>query len=273
MEHSTCSEDACTSKMYTKGLCRSHYWAARNSGRLVDGVTLGPPRPNKVCSVESCGRPHAAKGLCHTHRQWQKAGKPLDQPMRPPQARNDGPCAVAACDSPSEKRGMCDRHYQRWQDGVPLEQPLRFRSETGLCEIMGCSRSHYAKRLCKHHYKRSYYGVDLHADLKPGWRVNDHGYVEVRLGKGHPSAQKSGYALEHRLVMEEMLGRPLMPGENVHHLNGSRSDNRPENLELWATMQPTGQRAVDLLAYADEIYARYGHLAEVIAERDRGNVA
>lgn len=62
---------------------------------------------------------------------------------------------------------------------------------------------------------------------------------------------------EHRYMMQQMIGRSLLPGETVHHRNGIRHDNRPENLELWTKAHPPGQRVTDLVKWAKEILTLY----------------
>jgi hypothetical protein len=65
---------------------------------------------------------------------------------------------------------------------------------------------------------------------------------------GYVVFHTNGYRdLQHRMVMETMIGRKLEKGETVHHKNGIRHDNRPENLELWSKSHPPGQRVSDLL--------------------------
>lgn len=91
---------------------------------------------------------------------------------------------------------------------------------------------------------------------KGGRGYHSNGYVIVR-DKSHPRAGRSGYVFEHILVVEHLLGRYLKADENVHHRNGLKDDNRPENLELWVRPQPAGIRVRDAITWAKEILSRY----------------
>lgn len=72
--------------------------------------------------------------------------------------------------------------------------------------------------------------------LNPNWKggrsIASNGYVLIKVGTGHHLADVRGYAYEHRLVAERKLGRRLLPGEQVHHIDEDKQDNDPDNLEV-----------------------------------------
>lgn len=90
----------------------------------------------------------------------------------------------------------------------------------------------------------------LNRQLPNGRFIDQAGYICV-VQKNRPPIG------EHRLIMEEILGRPLKKGETVHHRNGQKSDNRRKNLQLRVSKHPVGQEIPDLINWAVEILSEY----------------
>jgi hypothetical protein len=163
-------------------------------------------------------------------------------------------CTVDGCEKRMNnlKRGMCSMHMRRLDKHGDLNKG---RPATKLCSVEDCNNKRLSRGYCGKHYQRyMIYGNPLGG--KRNGKFLMRGYVTLII-PNHPMARKGGLVAEHRLVMAEHLGRPLVKGENVHHKNGDKTDNRIENLELWNTSQPAGQRPEDKVAYALEILELY----------------
>ena len=83
--------------------------------------------------------------------------------------------------------------------------------------------------------------VPLKMETHPSWKggrvVRVDGYIYIKI-ENHPNAHH-GYVLEHRFIMEKLIGRLLNKNEIVHHVNEIKNDNRIENLKLMTKREHT----------------------------------
>jgi hypothetical protein len=221
------------------------------------------------CSVKGCVRSHYAKGLCQMHYARLARGKDLG-----PATTLDRTGVTPNRDeyTGEESQCQCGKTFRRRTIGTPrmycstkcrAKYTARARRAAGYvrpalppCTVDGCKMPQLALGYCSmHHSRLQRFGDPGEADTRRArkgqgqWHPNGQGYI-VRSRNGTNE-------LQHRVVMAEQLGRELHPDENAHHRNGDRSDNRPENLELWSTWQPAGQRVEEKVAWARELLARY----------------
>lgn len=222
------------------------------------------------CKVEGCRRDtYGRQVFCEMHyRRVLRNGEP--GPPGPSRVR--GTCRADGCDQPVDAKDLCHGHYQRLlRHGSADESPLR--EGRAMCKVEGCDRGVHGRGYCAAHYKR----VVKHGDPQA--------HIPIREAVGRGTVAHDGYRYvpvpkemrhltrgvawvgEHRLVMAQHMGRALSSDEQVHHINGVRTDNRLENLELWSTSHPSGRRIEDLLEFCLAMLDRYGEEFGLIEAR------
>lgn len=124
------------------------------------------------------------------------------------------------------------------------------KKNTAICPVCGKTykRKRSSNKVCSSECARKYNSMNAKHKV-----YMENGYL-VEHKKGY---NKKGNVKQHRRIMEEYLGRPLNPDEIVHHINGIKTDNRIENLQVMTWSEHSSMHRKEEIANGKHLFGGY----------------
>ena len=130
-------------------------------------------------------------------------------------------CSLNECNKKHFGKGYCRSHYSYF---IENKKPTTKKNIPKIYICANCSKS-----FTKQYKKPKFCSKKCSSDFQKGKFILKNGYKLIHLPEHH-RADKYGYVREHIIVLEEKLGRKLLPKEVCHHIDGNKLNNNPNNL-------------------------------------------
>ena len=142
-------------------------------------------------------------------------------------------CILAECNSKTKARGYCSHHYNKKLAAGEFDHDMKRNPDRDRkCSVDDCDNRIKQKLMCSKHFKRFLRSGTTELMSKEQWKERCRNAAIGRSTDGQKSYKKLHNRHEHRVVAEQKIGRPLLKGEIVHHIDGNIHNNSPENLEV-----------------------------------------
>lgn len=166
-----CTVDQCPHFIQAKGLCHTHYAAAKRLDKqgtqvIKKAVNGGP------CRVSDCGKPARARGLCRKHYEDDCKTTPAVKRIGKRVLNRGKFCTRPQCDRPAKSKTLCVMHYTRTLRGMSIDAPARQRNLGKGCSVTTCAFPATVKGMCRRHFQRLRSSVSINAPWRSAYKTD-----------------------------------------------------------------------------------------------------
>lgn len=178
----------------------------------------------EYCGKQLISNKHFCSSSCYG--KWQQGKSFIDQRKPIPPKRY---CSVEGCKAIHFGVGYCRKHYCQYvlrQRGEPRPKKGTITKQCDYCGV------EFTRQIATSGISPRFCSAKCMGLFRRKPFIVKKGYRKILIPH-HPRADRKGYVFEHIVIMESVIGRPLIVGEECHHIDKNRFNNSIDNLTLF----------------------------------------